>query len=169
MRFALICLASLSIAVIAACEAKNPEADFGPAKPLKDDGTVRKIDAPPAPPDFANALEVVPSFDKATSKVTVTLKIKPGFHAYAPGEAVGKPVELLVDAPWTVDGAPAIPAGTKKDLGELGTSVILEGDVPLTAVVKGGSGDVKGQVAAQVCTDKACDRPKKHPFSVPTT
>ena len=101
--------------------------------------------------------------------MTVTLKIKPGFHAYAPGEPTGKPVELAVDAPWTLEGAPTIPAGTTKDLGDLGTSVILEGDVALTAVVKGGSGDVKGTVSAQVCTDKACDRPKKHPFTVPTT
>jgi hypothetical protein len=152
-----------------ACDAKNPEGDFGPAKPVKDDGTVRKIAAPPAPPDFANAVELVPAFDKATSKVTVTLKIKPGFHAYAPGEPTGKPVELAVDAPWAVEGAPTIPAGTTKDLGELGKSIILEGDVPLTAVVKGGTGEVKGTVAAQVCTDKACDRPKKHPFTVPTT
>ena len=27
----------------------------------------------------------------------------------------------------------------------------------------------QGTVSAQVCTDKACDRPKKHPFTVPTT
>lgn len=170
MRTLLIPLSlALCLGALVACEAQNPEADFGKAKPVKDDGTVRKIDAPPAPPDFANAIELVPAFDKATSKVTVTLKIKPGFHAYAPGEPTGKPVELAVDAPWTVEGTVAIPEGKKKDLGELGTSVILEGDVPLTAVVKGGTGEVKGTVAAQVCTDKACDRPKKHPFAVPTT
>jgi hypothetical protein len=162
-------LATLALTLVVACDAKSPEGDFGPAKPVKDDGTVRKIDAPPAAPDFANAVEVVPAFDKATSKVTVTLKIKPGFHAYAPGEPTGKPVELAVDAPWTVEGAPTIPAGTTKDLGELGKSVILEGDVPLTAVVKGSGTELKGTVSAQVCTDKACDRPKKHPFTVPTT
>jgi hypothetical protein len=160
-----LCLLTL----VAACDGKPATGEFGEAKPVKDDGTVRKIDAPPAAPDFANALEVVPSFDKAASKVTVTLKIKPGFHAYAPGESTGKPVELAVDAPWAVDGAVGIPAGTTKDLGDLGTSVILEGDVPVTAVVKGGAGEVKGTVTAQVCTDKACDRPKKHPFTVPTT
>ena len=135
---------------------------------MKNDGIVRKIEAPPVAPDFATAIEIVPGFDKTSSKVTVMLKIKPGFHAYAPGESVGKPVELVVDAPWAIDGAVQIPAGSKKDLGELGTSVILEGDVPLAVVVKGGTGEVSGTVMAQVCTDKACDRPKKHPFSVST-
>lgn len=164
----MISLFALALAV-SSCTSKPAEGEFGEAKPVKDDGIVRKIEAPPVAPDFGTAIEVVPVFDKATSKVTVTLKIKPGFHAYAPGEAVGKPVDLEVEAPWTVDGAVQIPAGTKKDLGELGTSVILEGDVPLTVTVKGGAGEVKGNVMAQVCTDKACDRPKKHAFTVPTT
>ena len=156
------------VLLVLACPQKPAEGEFGEGKPVKDDGTVRKIDAPPPPPDFANALEVVPGFDKASSQLTVTLKLKPGFHAYAPGEAIGKPVELKVDEPCAVDGAVAIPEGTKKDLGELGTSVILEGDVKLSAVVKS-CPHVNGAVTAQVCTDKACDRPKKHTFSVPAT
>lgn len=165
---ALICLFGLALAA-SACPPGPAAGEFGEAKPLKDDGTVRKMEAPPAAPDFGTAVEIVPAFDKASSKLTVMLKIKPGFHAYAPGEAVGKPVDLAVDAPWSIDGALQIPAGTTKDLGALGTSVILEGDVPLTVTVKGGAGEVKGNVMAQVCTDKACDRPKKHPFTVPTT
>lgn len=165
---ALISLFALALAV-SACPQEPAAGEFGEAKPLKDDGIVRKIEAPPAAPDFATAVEVVPAFDKATSKVTVLLKIKPGFHAYAPGEAVGKPVDLAVDAPWALEGAVLIPEGKKKDLGELGTSMILEGDVPLAVTVKGGAGELKGNVMAQVCTDKACDRPKKHPFTVPTT
>jgi hypothetical protein len=169
MRNLVVALAALALPLlVVACE-KAPEGEFGDAKKTKDDGTVRKIDAPPEAPKFDEAVSVAPAFDKGTGKLTVTLKLKPGFHAYAPGETIGKPVELAVEAPWTVDGAVQIPAGQKKDLGDLGTSVILEGDVPLTAVVKGGSGEVKGVVTAQVCTDKACDRPKKHPFSVPTT
>lgn len=159
----------LVLAALGACPKEGADGGFGEPQKVKDDGTVRKIDAPPAPPKFDDAVAVEPSFDKATGKLTVLLKIKPGFHAYAPGEEIGKPVELAVEAPWAVDGAVEMPAGHKKDLGELGTSVILEGDVPLTATVKGGSGELKGTVSAQVCTDKACDRPKKHSFSVPTT
>lgn len=154
-----------------ACPAE-PQGGFGDGKPVKDDGTVVKPSAmPEAPPDFANALEITPAFDKGTGKLTLTLKLKPGYHAYAPGEAIGKPVALSVDESkggWKVEGAVNVPAGTKKDLGALGTSMILEGNVGLSAVVKGGSGDVEGKVEAQVCTDKACDRPKSHPFKVPT-
>src|SRR5262245_14112752 len=170
MRLLLI---PFALAVLTACPPSpdKAEGDFGPGKPVTNNGTLGNkpiVEAPPSgAPDFEHAVDVAPAFDKATGKLTVTLKMKPGVHAYAPGEEIGKPVELAVDAPWTVDGAVQIPAGTKRDLGDLGKSVILEGDVPLTAVVKGGTGDVKGTVTAQVCTDKACDRPKKHPFSVP--
>jgi hypothetical protein len=158
------------LALIPACnDASSSGGEFGEPKKVKDDGTVRKVEAPPEAPKFDESVTVEPAFDKASGKLTVTLHIKPGFHAYAPGEEVGKPVELTVAAPWAVDGNVAIPAGTQKDLGELGKSMILEGDVPLTAVVKGGSGELKGTVMAQVCTDKACDRPRKHEFTVPTT
>lgn len=159
----------LVLAILGACPKQPAEGGFGDAQKVKDDGTVRKIDAPAAPPKFDDAVTVEPALDKASGKLTVMLKIKPGFHAYAPGEEIGKPVELAVEAPWTIEGPVQIPAGQKKDLGELGTSVILEGDVPLTATVKGGNGELKGAVSAQVCTDKACDRPKKHAFTVPAT
>ncbi len=163
--------ATVGTAFLCACPSE-PQGGFGEGKPVKDDGTVVKPSAmPDAPPDFANALEIAPAFDAATGKVTVTLKLKPGYHAYAPGEEVGKPVALAVDESkggWKVEGAVSVPAGQKKDLGALGTSMILEGNVELSAIVKGGSGDIEGKVEAQVCTDKACDRPKSHPFKVPT-
>lgn len=154
-------------ALTAACPKSND--DFGPAKPVANNGTLGNKPVGDAPvaglPDFDHAVDVVPTY--TGGKLIVTLKIKPGYHAYAAGEEIGKPVELAVDAPWTADGVD-IPKGTTKDLGALGKSVILEGDVPLMATVKGGTGDIKGTVTAQVCTDKACDRPKKHPFSVPS-
>jgi hypothetical protein len=155
------------VLAVAACPAK-PEDGFGPGKDPVNHGTTGNKPPTPMPidkPDFEHSVDVGATCDKG--KLTVTLKIKPGYHAYAPGEEVGKPVELGVDAPWTAENV-TIPAGTKRDLGpDLGKSVILEGDVPLGATVKGGTGDVKGAVMAQVCTDKACDRPKKHEFSVP--
>jgi hypothetical protein len=160
----------VAVLALAACPAKPDDGKFGDGtgKPAKDNGTVGNKEIKPMPidkPDFEHSVDVGATCDKG--KLTVTLKIKPGYHAYAPGEEIGKPVELGVDAPWTVENV-VIPAGTKRDLGpDLGKSVILEGDVPLGATVKGGTGDVKGAVMAQVCTDKACDRPKKHEFSVP--
>lgn len=169
-RSLLTAVAALAaVAMLASCTRGAPaEGSFGEPQKVKDDGSVRKIDAPPPPPLFDGALTVVPAYDKVSGKLTVLLRIKPGFHAYAPGEEIGKPVSLAVDAPWAVDGAVEIPAGKKKDLGQLGTSVILEGDVTLGAQLKGGIGNVKGAVTAQICTDTACDRPKKHVFLVPT-
>ena len=167
MRVFALLLPVVALATLA-CPAKNPEDDFGPGKAAKNYGTTGNKAPTPMPidkPDFEHAVDVVPTFDKAASKLTVTLKIKPGYHAYAPGEEIGKPVELAVDAPWTAENV-TIPAGTKKDIGEE-KSVILEGDVPLTAIVKGGTGDVSGKVTTQICTDKACDRPRPHAFKVP--
>lgn len=160
------------VSLLPACPAKDDGGSFGEAKPTKNDGTIGKpMKAPEPPPDFDGSISVAPAFDKAQNKLTVTLQLKPGFHAYAPGESVGKPVALTLDAEngWAVEGAVEIPAGTKKDLGELGTSMILEGDVPLRATVKPGSGALSGVVEVQICTDKACDRPKKHAWSIPAT
>ena len=162
---------TVGLGLLCACPSE-PQGGFGEGKPVKDDGTVVKPSAmPEAPPDFANAFELAPSFDKASGKVTVLLKLKPGYHAYAPGEEIGKPVALTVDESkggWKIEGAVHVPAGQKKELGALGSSMILEGTVELSAIVKGGTGDVEGKVEAQVCTDKACDRPKSHPFKIPT-
>ena len=161
-------LISLPLLVIALCGCPKggSEGEFGEAKPTKNDGTIGKpMETPQGPPDFANALALEPKLE--AGKLTVTMKLKPGFHAYAPGEEIGKPVSLTVDAPYTADNV-TIPEGKTKDLGELGKSKILEGDVALTAMVKG-AGELKGTVEAQVCTDKACDRPKKHAFSVPAS
>jgi hypothetical protein len=163
----LISSLALFVFALAGCPKGDTQGEFGEAKPTKNDGTIGKpMEQPAAPPDFANAVTLEPKVE--AGKLTVTLKLKPGYHAYAPGEEIGKPVSLTVDAPWTAENI-TIPEGTVKDLGELGKSKILEGDVPLTAMVKGGSGELKGTVEAQVCTDKACDRPKKHAFSVPAT
>jgi hypothetical protein len=161
-------LASALFAPLSACQDPAAEGDFGQPRPVKDDGRIGRPVMVDQPPRWEQALAVVPSFDAATSTVTVTLKLQPGFHAYGPGEEVSKPVAMTIDPVrgWVVDGVVQIPPGTKKNLGELGTSVILEGDVPLSAKVKGGTGAVSGTVEVQVCTDKACDRPRKHVFSV---
>jgi hypothetical protein len=161
-------LSGLLLAPLSACNAPPADGGFGEAKPVKDDGRIGRPVIVDQPPRWETALAIAPGFDPATSTLTVTLQLQPGFHAYGPGEEVSKPVAMTIDAAngWTVDGAVEIPPGKKKDLGELGTSVILEGDVPLKARVKGGSGAITGTVEVQVCTDKACDRPRKHLFSI---
>ena len=163
--------AAVALAVaVAGCTDAATDDGFGKAKPVKDDGMVTKpMAVPEAPPDWGSALTVVPAYDQANQSLLVLLKIKPGFHAYGPGEEVSKPVALTVTPTngWAVAGAVDIPAGQKKDLGALGTSVILEGDVPVKAKLTPGNGAIEGVVEVQVCTDKACDRPRKHPFTIP--
>lgn len=170
MRALLLSLSALLVVALAACE--EPKGGFGKAE-VKNPGVhVKEVkDNPDAAPDFKNAFTVSPAYDAENGQLVVTLRFKEGFHAYGPGEEVGKPVSLAV-APtngWKVDGAVEIPAGKEKDLGELGKSFVLEGEVPIKAKVTGGSGEVEGSVTVQVCTDKACDRPRPHPFKVPTT
>ncbi|HEY1100695.1 MAG TPA: protein-disulfide reductase DsbD domain-containing protein [Myxococcota bacterium] len=170
LRPAFLVVAAACGLSLVGCTQSTPDDGFGKAKPTTDNGMVGKPQPlPEAPPDWNSALAVVPAYDQANQQLLVLLKIKPGFHAYGPGEEVSKPVAMSVTATngWSVDGAVDIPAGAKKDLGVLGTSVILEGDVPLKAKLKPGSGAIEGVVEVQVCTDKACDRPRKHPFTIP--
>ena len=158
------------VAAVAGCTDSATADGFGKAKPVTNDGMVTKpLPLPEAPPDWASALTVVPAYDQANQSLLVLLKIKPGFHAYGPGEEVSKPVAMTVTPMngWSVAGAVDIPAGQKKDLGTLGTSIILEGDVPVKAKLTPGTGAIEGIVEVQVCTDKACDRPRKHPFTIP--
>lgn len=152
----------------AACQDPKP-AGMAEAKKVKDDGKVREMPKPePAPISFEDAFVMNSAFDAATGTVNVTLDIKDGFHAYAPGEEVGIPVAMVVNPTggWTMEGAPVIPEGKDKDLGELGKSKVLVGKVPLKAKVKGGKGTVSGAVKVQICTSKACDRPRTHAFEV---
>ncbi|MBM4282097.1 MAG: hypothetical protein FJ137_15500 [Deltaproteobacteria bacterium] len=160
---------ALLSALLGACAQPAADGGFGEPKPVKDDGMIGRPTIVEQPVNWDTALAIAPAFDAASSTLTVTVQLKPGFHAYGPGEEVSKPVGLVVDGThgWIVDGAVDIPAGQKKDLGELGTSVILEGSIPLKAKLKGGKGAVAGVVEVQVCTDKACDRPRKHHFTVP--
>jgi hypothetical protein len=157
--FALVALLALNLGC------KPEPAGFGEGEKVVEDGKVREAPEMPKAPDFKNAMQLSAALS-GESDLTVTLQLKEGFHAYAPGEKVGKPVQLSVAEAggWKMEGAPVIPNGREKDLGELGKSLVLEGKVPLKAVVKGGAGAVKGQVRVQICTDTACDRPRSVPF-----
>ena len=149
-----------------ACE-KGSEGGFGEA-PVAEPGVHVKPSKTKGPPNFIGAIKLAPSFDGASKTVNVALQIKPGFHAYAPGEEIGKPVGITISDTngWKAAGDVKIPPGKKKDLGTLGTSYVLENMIPISVAVDGGQGEVEGSVSVQVCNESACDRPRKHRFKV---
>jgi hypothetical protein len=129
--------------------------------------------AAPASPDWTSAFKHTERWDAARSAVVADLEIAPGFHAYTTGETVGKPLAMELDesGDYVADGAVSLPAGTTKDL-PLGRSVIVEGktEVVARAKPKAATGGVaKGTLKYQVCTEKACDRPRSVPFSIAVT
>jgi hypothetical protein len=170
MRFPLAVVCAGVVFAGASCTESGESGGFG--KPaVKDPGVNVKPEKNPekGPPDFAGALTLSPKYEG--DKVVVSVALKPGFHAYAPGEEIGKPVGLTIKGAngWKGDGEVEKPTGKTKDLGELGKSQVLEGTFALSQKVSGGSGDVECDLEIQICTDNSCDRPRKHALKVPTS
>ena len=123
------------------------------------------------PPDFKSAFRTNFRFDAGEQAVVVDLKIEPGYHAYTIGESTGRPlkVEMASDSAFALKGDVKYPEGLKKDL-PIGPSVIVEGRAKIVAPVEKRSdatdGAAKGTLRYQVCTDEACDRPRKLSFNV---
>lgn len=163
---------AISLGTGMACQKDAAKGDF--AAPEKVTKTVVNEAPPPAAPkattteEFQAALKYEASYDAASGKVVIKANVAEGFHAYAPGDEISIPVSLKVgeDNGWKAVGDPVLPAGKKKDLGDLGVSFVLDGDFELAQAVKDGKGEIKGTFGAQVCTEKACDRPRQHPFTV---
>lgn len=125
--------------------------------------------APPASPaDFASAFSFSPRLDEANGRLVVDVRMQEGFHAYAPGERIGRPVELSVlpTGGWSAAGAVALPAGRERDLGPLGRSVVLEDAFTITLPVSPGAGALAGELKIQVCTNDVCEKPRVHRFEV---
>jgi DsbC/DsbD-like thiol-disulfide interchange protein len=169
-RLLLTALAAGGLFCLGACE--EQKGGFGDAPPTvsnvekqraKDD----KAGKNETPPDFDKALKLTPTFDKASGKVVVKMNVQKGFHAYAPGNEIGVPVDISVkeEGGWQL-GEKTIPAGVEKDLGELGKAKVLEGTFDVAAAISGGSGEVEGSCMVQICTDNVCDRPRQHPFKL---
>ena len=163
-------LAAACGAIVIGCSAEKsapatmvmPKQETAPSTP--------KTEVPAVAPNFATALQIAPTFSAETSTLNVALTIAPGFHAYAPGEEVGVPVNLsLTPGSWTLDGDVGIPKGQVLELGDEGKSVVLTGNVVVTAKIKGGTGPVEGSILVQICTETTCDRPREHAFSVKTS
>ena len=109
------------------------------------------------------------AWDAKTSSVVGHLALEPGFHAYGPGEQTGKPISLeITGTAWNVQEV-QLPPAQKKDLGELGTSFVLTGNIEVKGRL-GASGDAKapvvGKLNYQVCSDTSCDRPRSASFNL---
>lgn len=119
-------------------------------------------------PDFAAAFTATPRFE--ADAVVVDLQLRPGFHVYTTGERTGRPIrlELLTDSAWIPGGDAQYPEGRRKKTA-LGESVVVEGQAEARLAVKAQRpepGPVQGTFHYQVCTDHACDRPRKLSFAV---
>lgn len=100
--------------------------------------------------------------------VVVEFRVQDGFHAYAEGETIGRPLDLtLEEGPVRLAGPVETPPGQPKDL-PVGRSVTVEGTGRIRAPVtyEGDRATARGTFHYQVCTDEMCDRPRNHPFEV---
>lgn len=130
--------------------------------------------APPPPveegPDFASAIHIDVDYAAEASAVHVEAKLEPGYHVYAPGESVGRPIAIALaeGSGWKSAGEAHYPAGEPKET-SLGKSVVVEGALEASLPVEAAKeepGKITGTFAYQVCTDTACDRPRKLPFEL---
>lgn len=122
-----------------------------------------KIATIEAPADFAKAYSINSHFDENSSELKVEVILQPGFHAYARGEPIGKPVNLVIkeENGWVAQGEPMLPAGEKKTLGA-GTSSVLDGTFFIVQPAKKGKSPGRALLYLQICTDTQCDRPRTH-------
>ncbi len=118
---------------------------------------------------FEQAIKVTFGWDAAASAAVAQVHLEPGFHAYGPGEKTGKPLTLeLTNQAWTVKEV-QMPPAQQKDLGELGLSFVITGDVQVRAVVAAASdakAPVEGRLHYQVCSETSCDRPRTAVFKL---
>ena len=132
----------------------------------------RRPDKPEDTPNFEAAFQHKERWDAEKKALVIEMTIAPGFHAYTTGEATGKPlaVELAPDSDLVATGEIEYPKGTVKDL-SLGRSVIVEGAAQIVAPVAPKEGaasppHLKGTLRYQICTEKACDRPRSMKFDL---
>jgi hypothetical protein len=102
--------------------------------------------------------KIIYSFDAKTSELLVQVRLPKGIHAYAPGETIGKPVNLII-LPlnnWELSEPLILPIGNTKNL----LNIAFE----IRAKLKGGHGPVFGILKMQLCSDNSCERPQEYPF-----
>ncbi len=106
------------------------------------------------------ASQISYAFNPKTSEVSVKVKLPEGMHAYAPGEPVGRPIELVIHPKnnWQLAGQPILPTGNAKHL--------LNQAFEIKAKLKNGHGPVSGVFKMQLCSDNSCERPQDYAFQV---
>lgn len=99
-------------------------------------------------------------FDSKTSELSIRVNLPEGMHAYAPGEPVGKPVELVISPKnnWVLASPPILPTGNTKHL--------LDKNFEIKAKLKNGLGAISGIFKMQLCSDNSCERPQDYAFEV---
>ncbi len=104
--------------------------------------------------------EIHPVFNHKTQILTVQVTLPDGKHAYAPGEKVGRPVSLEIspETGWKQVGATQLPKGNSKHL--------LSNRFEIKTQLTGSSGDISGILKMQMCSDKACERPRDYAFKI---
>ena len=126
----------------------------------------------PAQPNWGAAFKYAARWDSARESAVVDVTIAPGFHAYAEGETVGKPLALepKPDSPLKLAGPVSMPKGVVKEL-PIGRSVIVEGSAEIVAPIADPAPGkaLEATFRYQVCTPDACDRPRSVDLSVPAS
>jgi hypothetical protein len=115
--------------------------------------------------NFNSSFTLEHKLDTKKNLLEIIINLKPGYHAYAPGELIGKPVALSLsdaNATWALIGDLQVPPGRRKKLAGLSESVILEHTIKIIQPIKIGTGAATALLYLQVCTDTSCDRPRTH-------
>lgn len=104
--------------------------------------------------------QITYKFNPKTSELSVKVTLPEGKHAYAPGELIGKPVQLVISPAnkWELAGQPNIPNGNEKHL--------IDKQFEIKAKLKKGSGPISGVFKMQLCSDSACERPQDYAFEI---
>lgn len=115
------------------------------------------------PTNFESLYSISSHFDQKTSELSVDISLDKSIHAYADGEKIGIPLRLEVSPKngWVADGDASIPKGKLKKLSP-GESQVLMGNIKVSQKLKNGTGPGEAHLHLQVCSDKACDRPRVH-------
>ncbi|MBH1988742.1 MAG: hypothetical protein I8H75_03245 [Myxococcaceae bacterium] len=98
--------------------------------------------------------------DSERSELKVLVTLPSGLHAYAPGERIGKSIELEIRAHngWKLRSKPKLPAGDKNHL--------LSGQFEILAQITAGQGPLSGVLRMQTCSHSSCGRPHEYPFTL---
>ena len=117
--------------------------------------------------DFDSAFFVQTQYNANENRLTIQLRLKAGYHVYAPKERIGQPLSVTIDSQggWQLHGHPIMPQGNQKQLGDE-TSWVLSDTIAIHAILKPGQGPIRGMFNFHMCTNGACDLPREYAFTV---